>query len=109
MPVSEFCEYLKVGRLKPDQESDCVRVIVDNQGEIGRITREDVEALLSGVESQPVTPSGQVDLSISGAGVKVRIPSSDGQLYVSVARQVRNMLQKWPWKKAAVFKPKKGR
>ena len=105
MPVSEFCEYVKVGRLKPDETRDCVRIIIDNQGEIGSITKEGAEALLSGIEPQPVTPSGQADLSISGAGVKVRIPSTDGQLYVSVARQVRNMLEKWPWKKAAVFKP----
>lgn len=105
MPVGEFQDYVKVGRLKPDQGSDCVRVIVDNLGEIGRITREDAEELLSGLEPQPVTPSGRADLSISGAGVKVRIPSSNGELYVAVARQVRNMLDKWPWKKAAVFKP----
>lgn len=105
MPVGEFKDYVKDGRFKPDQESDCVRVIVDDLGELGRITREDAKELLSGLEPQPVTPSGQVDLSISGAGVKVRIPSRDRELYVAVARQVRNMLDKWPWKKAAVFKP----
>ncbi len=80
-------------------------MIVDGKGEIGTITREDAEELLAGVEPQPVLPFGIADLSISGAGLKVRIPSSDGELYVAVVRQVRNMLDLWPWKKAALFKP----
>lgn len=32
--------YEKVGRLKPDEESDTIRVIVDEDGEIGRISRD---------------------------------------------------------------------
>ena len=34
-------------RLKPDKERDCIRVIVDGLGEIGIITLEDTEELLS--------------------------------------------------------------
>lgn len=80
MYMSAFAvqEYEKVGRLKADEERNCIRVIVDGQGEIGTITREGAEELLAGVEPQPVLPSGTADLSISGAGLKVRIPSSDG-------------------------------
>ena len=96
--------YEKVGRLKPDSVNDLVRVIVDGQGDIGTITREDLAELLSGDEPQPVLPSGEVDLSESTRGVKVTIPV-EGQVYVVVAEQVRNMLMKWPRKKAAVFIP----
>jgi len=87
--------YEKVGRLKPDSVNDLVRVIVDGQGDIGTITREDLAELLSGVEPQPVLPSGEADLSESTRGVKVTIPV-DGQVYVVIAEQVRNMLVKWP-------------
>lgn len=59
--------YEKVGRLKPDPERDCVRVIVDGQGEIGTISRTDTEELLSG----NTQPSSSVDLSVSAKGVKV--------------------------------------
>jgi len=95
--------YEKVGRLKPDSVNDLVRVIVDGQGDIGTITREELTELLSGVEPQPVLPSGEADLSESTRGVKVTIPV-DGQVYVVVAEQVRNMLEKWPRRKAAVFR-----
>jgi hypothetical protein len=94
--------YEKVGRLKPDNQQDCVRIFVDGQGEIGIIIREDLSELLAGVDSQPVLPSGLVNLSESSRGVKVTIPV-DGQVYVVVAEQVRNMLEKWPRKKVAVF------
>lgn len=50
------------------------RVIVDDQGEIGIISRADTEELLSKIELQPVQPSGFVDLSISAKGMKVLIP-----------------------------------
>jgi hypothetical protein len=96
--------YEKVGRLKPDQNQDCIQVIVAGQGEIGTITREDTEELLSGVEPQAVQPSGSIDLSVSEKGVKVVIPV-EGQLYVTIVRQVRNVLNKWPRRKAAVFRP----
>ena len=61
--------YEKVGRLKPDSVNDLVLVIVDGQGDIGTITREeDLVELLSGVEPQTVLPSGEVDLSESNPG-----------------------------------------
>jgi len=93
--------YEKVGRLKPD--GDCVRIFVDDLGEVGIITRQDIEELLIGVEPQPISPSGEVDLSESQKGVKITIPVG-GQLYVAIAGQARNMLNKWPRKKAAVFR-----
>jgi hypothetical protein len=40
----------KVGRLKPDDESDSIRVIVDDAGEIGRISREWMKVVVSGIE-----------------------------------------------------------
>ncbi len=98
--------YEKVGRLKPDPERDCVRVIVEGLVEIGTITRADTEELLSGIEPQPVQPSGSADLSVSAKGVKVVIPV-EGQLYVAIVRQVRNMLEKWPRRKVAVFRLKR--
>ncbi|WP_319578087.1 hypothetical protein [uncultured Methanospirillum sp.] len=51
--------YEKVGRLKPDSVNDLIRVIVDDQGDIGTITMEDLTELLSGVEPQLVLPSGE--------------------------------------------------
>ena len=95
--------YEKVGRLKPDSVNDTVRVIVDGQWDIGTITREDLAELFFGVEPQPVLPSGEADLSESTREVKVTIPV-DGQVYVVVAEQVRNMIEKWPRKKAAVLR-----
>ncbi len=95
--------YEKVGWLKPDSVNDLVRVIVDGQGDIGTITRENIAELLSGVEPEPVLPSGEADISESARGVKVTIPV-EGPVYVVIAEQVRNMLEKWPRKKVAVFR-----
>lgn len=60
-----------IGRLKPDSVNDLVRVSVDRQGDIGTITREDLAQLLSGVEHEPVLPSGEADLSELARGLKV--------------------------------------
>lgn len=49
--------YEKAGRLKPDSVNDLVRVIGDDQGDIGMITREDLVELLSGFEPQPRSPN----------------------------------------------------
>lgn len=94
--------YEKVGRLKPDPENDCVRVIVDCLGEIGIICRADTEELLSEIKPQPVQPSGFADLSVSSKGIKVMIPV-EGELYMAIVRQVRNMLEKWPRRKAGIW------
>lgn len=98
-------EYEKVGRLKPDDAAGYIRIITDAAGEIGSITAANAELLLAGIEPQDAPPSGTADMSIPGTGFKVTIPSTDGQLYVAVARQVRNLLDKWPHKKAALFRP----
>lgn len=94
--------YEKIGRLKPESVNDLDLVSVDGQGDIGMITREDLNESLSGNEPQPILPSGEADLSESTRGVLVTIPV-ESQVYVVVAEQVRNMLEKWPRKKAAVF------
>ena len=83
--------YEKVGRMKPD--GDCIRIFVDEIGEVGTITRQDLEELLAGGEPEPVIPSGEADLSDSQKGVKITIPVN-GRVYIVVARQVRNMLDK---------------
>lgn len=77
--------YEKVGRLKPDEKTDIIRVIVDGLGDIVTITRQEAEDLLAGVGSQMV------------------FICVDGLMYLAYAWQVRNLLDKWPWKKAAVF------
>ena len=94
-------KYEKVGRMKPD--GNCVRIFMDDLGEVGSITREDIEELLTGCEPEPVVPSGEVDLSESQRGVRITIPVG-GQVYIAVAGQVATMLNKWPRKKAAVFR-----
>jgi hypothetical protein len=98
--------YTKVGRLKPDEATDTIRIYTDSAGEIGYITRGHAESLLAGVEPQPVPPVGSSDLSLTSRGFKINVPSN-GQLYVAVAKQVQNLIKKWPYKKAALFQPDK--
>jgi hypothetical protein len=83
----------KVGRLKPDEEYDSIRVIVDDTGEIGRISRERMEGLIAGL--YPVLSSSEVVIELQVGEVMIRI----------LGWQVKGMLEKWPWKKAGVFPP----
>lgn len=90
------------GRLKPDSVHDTVRVIVDGQGDIGTITREGLAEILSGIEPQPVLSFGEADLSELARGLKVTIPV-EVPVYVLVAEQVGNLLEKWLRNKAAGY------
>ncbi|MDD1723501.1 MAG: hypothetical protein LUQ07_00060 [Methanospirillum sp.] len=94
--------YVKVGRLKPDQVRNCIRVIIDGPGEIGTISREVADHVLHRGSGE-ILPDGSVESSDSGNGFVIEIPSEDGGRFVAVSRQVWNMLHSWPVKKAAVF------
>lgn len=81
----------KVGRLKPDETDDSIRVILDDQGEIGRITRDRMGAILAGVS--PVMGSSDITIGLLVGDVMIRV----------YAWQVKGMMERWPWKKAGVF------
>ena len=91
----------KVGRLKPDPVTGQVRVIIDGPGEIGRITWQEIEQVLRGKESGEIVPGGIATMSGSGDGFVLTFPTVG--TFVAVVRQVWNMLEKWPRKKAALF------
>ncbi len=91
----------KVGRLKPDPVAERVRVIIDGPGEIGRITWQEIEQVLRGKESGEIVPEGIATVSDSGNGFVLTIPAVG--TFVAVVRQVWNMREKWPRKKAALF------
>ena len=81
----------KVGRLKPDEMYDSIRVIVDDTGEIGRISRERMEMVVSGLE--PVMSSSDVVIELRVGEEMIRV----------LGWQVKGMMEKWPRKKAGVF------
>ncbi len=81
--------YEKVGRLKPDEENESNRVIVDELGEIGRISRE---RMVTGIK--PL-------LSTSSVVIELRIGEEMNRV---LGWQVRGMMEKWPRKKAGVWK-----
>ena len=67
-------------------------MIVDDTGEIGRISRERMEMMVTGLE--PVMRS-------SGVVIELRV----GEEMIRVLGwQVKGMLEKWPWKKARIWK-----
>ena len=81
----------KVGGLKPDEESDLIRVIVDNAGEIGRISREKMEMMVTGIV--PVLSSSDLVIELKVGDEMIRV----------LGWQVNGMMEKWPRKKAGVF------
>jgi hypothetical protein len=81
----------KFGRLKPDEESDSIRVIVDDAGEIGRISRERMEMMVAGIA--PVLSSSDVVIELKVGEEMIRV----------LGWQVKGMMEKWPRKKAGVF------
>lgn len=81
----------KVGRLKPDETDDSIRVILDDRGEIGRITRDRMSQILTGIS--PVMESSDVTIGLVVGDVIIRV----------YAWQVKGMLERWPWKKTGVF------
>jgi hypothetical protein len=85
----------KVGRLKPDDANGVVRVIVDSTGDIGSISRERMEELAAGI--RPVIRSP------GGSGVVIGFRFGEETVRV-LGWQVVNMMEKWPEKKAAVWK-----
>ncbi|PWR74204.1 hypothetical protein DK846_03380 [Methanospirillum lacunae] len=93
----------KIGRLKPDPETDMVRIIIDGPGEIGRISKQDARDVINRVEGIGIEPGGTVGLSTSGHGVVFKIPGEERTQFIAVAMQVWNMLEYWPRKKAALF------
>jgi len=80
-----------IGRLKPDETSDSIRVILDDQGEIGRVSREQMGEIIDGVG--PVMDSSDVGIELLVGDVMIRV----------YAWQVVVMLDRWPWKKAGVW------
>jgi len=81
----------KVGRLKPDEADDSIRVIHDERGEIGRISRERMREILAGIS--PVMCSSDVTIGLMVGDVMIRV----------YAWQVKVMMERWPWKKAGVW------
>lgn len=82
----------KVGRLKPDAENGTIRVIVDDVGDIGTISRERMEAIVEGIEP----------LLISGSEVIIELRVGNEMIRI-LGWQVKNMINKWPGKKTAIF------
>ena len=76
---------VKVGRLKPG-EGDLIHLFVDGVGELVMITRQEAEGLVREV------------------GGIVVVAQVDGVDYWAFGWQLRNLLEKWPMKKAAVFR-----
>ena len=91
--------YLKVGRLLPG-ENGIIRIMKDGSGEIGAVARADVILTLAGIETFPVSPSGEMDLSNPRKAVKFVV---NGVFYLAIADQVRRMDNEWPKKKAALW------
>lgn len=82
----------KVGRLKPDEADNTVRVIVDDLGDIGRISRTRMDTLVTGL--RPVMDSSDVTIELLVGRAMIRV----------LGWQVKVMVEKWPRKKAGVFK-----
>ncbi len=78
-------ERVKVGRLKPG-ENDLIHLFVDGVGELVMVPRQEAERLVAMAE---------------GMIVVARV---DGVKYWVFVWQLRNMLEKWPRKKAAVYR-----
>lgn len=76
---------VKVGRLKPG-EGDLIHLFVDGVGELVMITRQEAEGLVADTEGMVV------------------VAQVDGAEYWVFVWQLRNMLEKWPRKKAAVYR-----
>ena len=76
---------VKVGRLKPG-EGDLIHLFVDGVGELIMITRQEAEGLVAEAEGMVI------------------VTLVDGVEYWVFVWQLRNMLNKWPRKKAAVFR-----
>ncbi len=81
----------KIGRLKPDETDDSIRVILDDRGEIGRITRNRMREIIEGIS--PVMESSDVTIGLVVGDMMIRV----------YAWQVKGMMERWPWKKAGVF------
>ena len=94
-------QYLKVGRLLPG-DMDEIRIIQDDVGEIGTVTKADAILTCGGLEPFPIDPSGEMDLSIPGKAVKFTV---NGVLYLAIRSQVIGMINNWPLQKAALFSP----
>jgi len=93
--------YLKVGRLLPGGD-DLIHIVKDGAGEIGEVTKADVILTCGGLEPFPVVPTGEMDLSIPGKSVKFVI---GGVLFLAIRRQVVEMINGWPRRKAALLCP----
>jgi len=87
MEIKDFkdVDRVKVGRLKPG-EGDLIHLFVDGMGELIMITRQEVFMLVADAEGMVV------------------VAQVDGVEYWGFAWQLRNMLEKWPRKKAAVYR-----
>lgn len=78
-------ESLSQGRPAPSGENDEIRIIKDGAGEIGTVTKTDAILTCRGLESFPVLPNGEMDLSIPGKAVKFVI---GGMLFLAIRSQV---------------------
>ena len=102
--------YTKAGRLAPDVVHDAIRIIIDDAGEVG-IPRQKMRVLIAGEGAE---------FSDGPDGAAVHVPGDMGavmfrgdhsvvllagnQEYKAILSQVKNMLVKWPHKKAALFR-----
>jgi len=96
-------EYDKIGRLLPAGE--VVLIVVDGQGEIGSVTPGELSAIALGLGPVQVSPVGTVDRSVTGRSIWFTIPGQPGVVCMVSTKQVRNLLDQYPRKKAAVFAP----
>jgi len=89
--------YRKVGRLYPGKD-DLVHVVRDESGELGVINPDEMREIVLR------DPEGR-DL---GEWHTIVIPVGEEVEFLALAGQVRNMLEKWPERKAALWVREEG-
>lgn len=89
--------YRKVGRLYPGKD-DPVHVVRDESGESGVVSREEMREIV-------LLDTGE---RVPGEWHTIVISVVEGVEYLALAGQVRNMLEKWPGRKAALWVREKG-
>lgn len=83
---------VKVGRLKPG-DGEIIHLFVDGSGELVMITRQEAQRLID-----------EAALETDRHGKMVVVAQVDGVEYEVFVWQLGNLLEKWPKKKAAVYR-----
>lgn len=83
--------WVKVGRLKPGDE-EIIHLFVDGSGELVMITRQEAQGL------------NDEAVEMDRHGKMVVVAQVDGVEYCVFVWQLGNLLEKWPRKKAAVYR-----